>query len=141
MRRLISVVLVGALLACGGGEKTTGPGEALTASFTLRTLNSSTLPAILLQDPTGQLEVLSGNLNFNDDRSWNGAVAVRFTSIGGGATTQTVTRNGTYQLNGSTIVVRDNTTSSNYDGTLNGNTLSVSMQLIPGVVTQTVWQK
>src|SRR5262247_2710508 len=71
MRRLISVVLVGALLACGGGDKTTGPGEPLSGSFTLRTLNSSTLPAILVQDATGQVEVLSGNLNFNNDRTWN----------------------------------------------------------------------
>jgi hypothetical protein len=141
MRRLISIVMLGALVACGGGDKATGPGESMSGDFTLRTLNGSNLPGLLFQDATGKLEVIAGNLNFNTDRTWSGAVTVRFTSIGGGASTQTAPRNGTYQLNGSAIVVRDNTNGSNYNGTISGNTLTASIQLVPGIVTETVWQK
>lgn len=141
MRRPISILMLAALVACGGGDKTTDPGESMSGNFTLRTLNGATLPAILAQDATGQLEVLAGALNFNVDHTWSGTVTVRFTSIGGGATVQTIPRSGTYQLHGSAMVVHDNTTSSNYDASISGNTLTASIQLVPGVSTQTVWQK
>ena len=142
MRGLKSFVMVAVLVACGcSGDKTTAPGESMSGSFTLRTLNGSPLPGLLIQDPTGKLEVTAGTLNFNADKTWSGTVTARFTSVGGGTTTQTIAGNGTYLLHGSDIVVHDNTNGRDYNGTVNGNALTASMQLIPGIVTETVWQK
>jgi hypothetical protein len=128
-RQLIGMMLVLTALACGG-DKGTGPGASMSGNFTLRTVGGANVPAAVYDQPDGKVEIVGGNLNFNSDKTWTGQFDVRGTDRPSGIVSPlTLNGNGTYTLNGSTVTIHDATDGTDFTATLNGNTLTASIDL------------
>src|SRR5579864_8422923 len=57
-RVLMATMAVGLLVACGDSGATVPPASRVAGTYTLRTINGSALPALLIQNVSGKLEVL-----------------------------------------------------------------------------------
>ena len=49
MAASLAVVLAAFALACGGGDKATGPDTSIAGNYTLRTVNGANLPAVVFR--------------------------------------------------------------------------------------------
>jgi hypothetical protein len=140
-RQLIGVMLVLTALACGS-DKGTGPDASMSGNFTLRTVAGVNVPAAVYDQPDGKVEIVAGNLNFSTDRTWTGQFDVRGTDRPSGIVTPlTLHGNGTYTLNGSTVTIHDATDGTDFTATVNGNTLTATLDLLGDGAVTMVFQK
>ena len=109
MKRLLSCALVIALsvLATGCGDLGTGPAASLSGSYSLRSLDSSPVPASLYYySATDHLEVISSQLVLRADGTYTDYTRVQDTQ---GAYTRVYDDNtaGDWSLSGSQLALRD----------------------------------
>ena len=135
MRRQIAVLVAGLALtsaACGGDSS--GP-TSIAGTYTLRTVNNSSLPFITSQDETFKAEILSWVVTVNDNGTYSYVFQGRSTD-NGVATVNTIVANGTYTVSGSTVELFDPADDSTLTGTLNGNSITFVVDATPvGVFT------
>jgi len=132
MRRHVLVALAMLLVACGG-DKATGP-EAVTCSYTLRTVNGSALPATFYQDDVEKDQLFAGTISLAADHSWTGSLSVDATAIPGGQVLfhAPIPVSGTYALNASTITITDPQGLS-FTGTVSGGTMTLATTDLNGI--------
>src|SRR5438105_15543976 len=106
MRRFLLAGLAMLLVACGGSTAA-GP-ETLSGTYTLRTVDGKTVPAVVFQDSQERDEVLSGSITLSSDKSWSGILAVRATDLTSSQVfPQTFPIGGTYTVSGGSITLTD----------------------------------
>jgi hypothetical protein len=125
MRRLLSLALVFAAIACGSDDSTAPTQASVAGTWTLQTVNGSPLPFTLASSPA-KIELLSYVVNVSSNGTWTSSEQLR-TTIGTSATTNTTTDGGTYTLSGNAVAITSNTAGSTPQaGTITGNTLALS---------------
>jgi hypothetical protein len=127
MRKPIAV-LIGTLsiitAGCGGGGDTsTGP-PSVAGTYTLQTVNNSSLPFTTSEDETYKAEILSWLITLKDDNTYSDVFQGRSTDHGQ-ATENTLTSSGTFTLTGSTLKLFDPVENSNLEATVQGSTMTV----------------
>lgn len=141
-RRAVTLALCAlALAACGGGDKSTGPGGSIAGTYTMQTVNGSAPPVTIFQVGTDKVEVTGGSVTMNADNTFSGVTSIRETSGGEALPVETFTCTGTYTRSGSAVTFTEPETDDcggSYPGTWsNGNTLTVNFA--PGL--QAVFKK
>lgn len=131
MRRLAlgvfaAVVLAGAT-ACDG-EGLIGVPE-IDGTYTLRSANGDDVPAVLYQDPSVLVELVSGSITLDDDGSFTATHALRETESDGTSTSYAADCSGTYSQLGGVITFLEaeaNLCGGTYEATLSGSTLTIA---------------
>lgn len=131
-RRLLGSVLFAsaALVGCSDdddGGSTTPTNVAGT--YTLTLVNGAALPGTTeIIAGGGRVEITGGTFVLRDNKTYTETLNTRTVAAGGGATTSTQTENGSYALNGSTVIFTLPATASepafSYEGTISGSTLT-----------------
>ena len=127
MRKLLVLCLALLLpLAACGDDDGSGPSADVVGTFTLQTINGATVPAVVFQAGADRLEVVSGSITFNENRTFSAAFTLRQT-LAGVVTTETETDTGTYTVSGNTVqlTAADGTVET---ATVSGNTLTSTQQ-------------
>ena len=126
MNRYVSVAafiaLASALAAC---DRTTSPKGAMNATFDLKSMNGSSLPYTrTLGNAT--LRVTSDVLTLHSDGTYED-VTTYAVPDGAAMQTSTSTERGKYSISGSAITFRDQTHGGSYGGSIDGTTLTESV--------------
>ncbi len=109
LARSVAVLGVALAAACGGDDSPAGPGDPgnqVAGTYTLRTVAGRTLPAVLFEEGSDKLEVVSGALTLNPNGRYTGTMTLRVTE-GGSVTTETDSGTGTYTTTGGALVLID----------------------------------
>lgn len=126
MNRYVSVAaliaVVSALAAC---DRTTSPKGGLNATFELKSISGTSLPYTKTLGST-TLRITSDVLVLKDDGTYEDQTTY---AVPAGSYTQSSTaiERGKYSVSGSTINFIDQTQGSRYSGTLDGTTLTQSV--------------
>jgi hypothetical protein len=140
MRRFLLAGLAMLLVACGG-DKATGP-ETLSGTYTLRTVDGKTVPAVVFEDSQERDEVLSGSITLSSDKSWSGIRAVRATDLTSSQVfPQTFPIGGTYAVSGGSITLTDTANQLLLSGSVGGGTLTIGIDLGLSTTTALVYRK
>jgi hypothetical protein len=130
MKLGISLLAALAMGACGG-DKSTGTKASLPGTYTMKTVNGSTLPVTYYQDASEKDEITSGNLVINSNNTFSETASFRVT-LSGQTSTSSSTCTGTFTQNGNSITFTEAVSSNedcggSYVGSWsNGNTLTVA---------------
>jgi hypothetical protein len=126
MIRRTFLLLAGALVlgACGGGDDPAGPSLQSIGTYTLSTVNGQPLPAVLLEDATRKVEILSDVVTLRENGTWSETASLRTTTPTGAVTTTPSNDSGTYSVNGSALVL-----SSGQSGTTMATLLGSSLTI------------
>jgi hypothetical protein len=116
------IAVVGALAAC---DRTTSPKGGLDATFDLQSINGTSLPYTKTLG-TATLRITSDVLVLKSDGSYEDTTTYGI-PYGGGLQSSTTIERGTYSVDGTTINFKSQTTGGRYSGTLNGTTLTESV--------------
>ena len=129
MRRLVLAAVVTLCVACGG-DNAVGP-EAITGTYTLRSVNGATLPATYYQDKFEKDEFFDGSIVLAADHSWTGSFSVRATDLTSGALmfSAPLPVSGTYSLNQGSVTLTDAAHSLTMTGTVGGGKLALGAEL------------
>jgi hypothetical protein len=133
MRRL-AVFFALLALACGSDSSTT-PGGTIAGTWSLKTINGTSLPFIVAQTGADKLEIVSDVYVISGTGSFTETTTLRATT-NGVATTQSVADAGSYTLNGTAITVRYNSDGSSVTGSWSGNTITVTQDGLAAVYTR-----
>ena len=126
MNRYVSVAalvaVVSALAAC---DRTTSPKGAMDATFDLKSISGTSLPYTKTLG-TATLRITSDVLVLRSDGSYEDQTTY---AIPSGSSTQVsmATERGKYSVSGNTITFIDHTQGSRYGGTIDGTTLTQSV--------------
>ena len=126
MNRYVSVAalttVIAALAAC---DRTTSPKGGMNATFDLKSISGVSLPYTKTLG-TATLRITSDVLVLKDDGTYEDQTtyAVPYAAY---TQTSTATERGKYSVDGSTINFIDQTQGSRYSGTLEGTTLTQSV--------------
>jgi heat shock protein HslJ len=126
MRRLVSLALALAVVACGSDDSSTTPtNSSVAGTWTLQTVNGAALPYTASPAPT-KVEILSNTVTATSAGTWTSATQVR-TTIGTQAPV-TATQNdaGTYTLSGNNVAINSTANGAIGTGTISGNTLTLT---------------
>ena len=121
---LVCALLVAAV-ACGGSNSVAPPGASLDGTWTLRSLDHSTLPYRLPQSPNGfPTTVFGATLTFSGDTagSYTDVIAARVVTPTRTMDT-TLTYSGTWVLSGNSITFEDKIFGGEYQGSLFGSVI------------------
>jgi hypothetical protein len=126
MRRLLSLALVFAAMACGSDNSTSTPTNASVAgTWTLQTVNGGALPYTAAPAPT-KVEILSNTVTATSAGTWTSTTQIR-TTIGTQApTTATQLDAGTYTLSGNNVAINSTANGVVGAGAISGNTLTLT---------------
>jgi hypothetical protein len=129
MRRHLLAALAIVLVACGG-DNVSGPAP-ITGTYTLRTVNGTTLPATFYQDEIERDDFFDGNVALASDNSWTGSFSIRAFAVPGGGLlgSGAVPVSGTYSLNNGSITLSDAAHGLVMTGTVSGGSLTVTADL------------
>ena len=116
------VAVVAALAAC---DRTTSPTGGMEATFDLQSINGTSLPYTKTLG-TATLRITSDVLVLHSDGSYEDTTTYG-TPYGGGMQSSTTIERGTYSVSGNTITFKSQTTGGRYAGTINGSTLTESV--------------
>lgn len=115
LRALVPAALALALASCGSSDPT-APSVSLTGTYTLQTVNGSTLPFTLASGAV----LVGDHLTVNGDGTY--ADVTQYAAAGGGYTSQT--EYGTYDNNNGAITFNDQTDNISYQASLSGSVLT-----------------
>ena len=131
-RRYLGAALLAtaALVGCSDDDDDGGttPTDA-AGTYTMTLVNGAALPGTTeIIAGGGRVEISSGTFVLRDNKTYTETINTRTVPATGAATTNTQTENGSYAINGSTIIFTLPATSSeaafSYEGTISGNTLT-----------------
>lgn len=97
----------------------------VAGSYELRTFNGFTLPTVSYQDQFQQHQLLGETFTIYTDGSYTDDYTIRIFS-NGGTTTQNFRDTGTWFQNNNAIQFRDDASGDVFNGSITGNTLTVS---------------
>ena len=129
MRRFVVLLAFAALAACGG-DSSTSP-ATVPGTYTLRSINGSPLPAILVQIGTFKYEVTADVIILNDGGTYTESGSDR-TTENGVVTTSTFTDAGTYTLTGTAITL-DSPQTGSISGAVSGGTMTLTLEGLAAV--------
>ncbi|HEY7237331.1 MAG TPA: hypothetical protein VH539_24475 [Gemmatimonadaceae bacterium] len=129
MNRYVSVAAIVAIAAALGAcdRGATSPKGALSATFDLKSINGTSLPVDQALGATAAaVRITSDVLVLRDNGSYEDSTTYSFPN---GGTTQFVTtlERGQYSISGAKISFTDQTNGGRYGGTLDGTTLTQSV--------------
>jgi len=126
MNRYVSVAalvaVVGAVAAC---DRTTSPKGAMNATFDLQSISGTSLPYTRTLG-TATLRITSDVLVLKGDGSYEESTTYAV-PYGASAQVSTTIERGKYTVSGNTITFTDQTRGSRYSGTMDGTTLTQSV--------------
>jgi hypothetical protein len=113
------------LSGCTALDSIAGAGR-VRGTYELWSVNGSSVPAVVYQEPGYRLEVLSAAFTLEDDGSYSEAGIVRET-INGQTSTRSSSSYGYYDYYNGELTF-DESSGRRYYGTMNGNTLTIDDQ-------------
>lgn len=116
------IAVVGTLAAC---DRTTSPKGGMNATFDLTSVNGTSLPYTKTLG-TATLRITSDVLVLHADGSYDDTTTYGIPYAGGMQSSTTIER-GTYSVSGTTINFKSQSTGGRYSGSLNGTTLTESV--------------
>jgi hypothetical protein len=129
-RRILGTALLAtvALVGCSDDDDGVTPTN-VTGTYNLALVNGAAPPGTTeLTAGGGRVEISSGTFVLRDNKTYTETINTRTVPATGTATTNTQTENGSYSLNGSTIIFTLPATATepafSYEGTVSGNTLT-----------------
>lgn len=128
MRRtaFVATMILAVLSAAGCANDSTSPAtQSIAGSWTLQSVNGSSMPFIVAQTGTNKTELLSDVIAISGTGSFTQTTSVR-TTTNGVPTTQSVADAGSYTLNGSAITLHFNSDGSTGTGSWSGNTITTT---------------
>lgn len=129
MRRLLVLALAAATtMAAAGCSDSTGPGDSLAGSYSLRTVNGSSLPVTVVVSAGYQLDVIGGSINLDAQGNYTGITTYRETYSGQPSTQYNDTITGYWTLTGNQLTLVDNSTGATYTGTVSGSSITLNDQ-------------
>jgi hypothetical protein len=126
MRRLIALLVLAvttAATACGG-DSSTNPNAAIGGTYTLKTVNGSPLPYILVQSGTSKFEITDDVVVLTDAGTWTESGHTR-TTENGVVTTDAFVDGGSYSRSGTAITLVSSASGS-ISGSVANGTLTIS---------------
>ena len=118
----VLIAVVGALAAC---DRTTSPKGGMNATFDLTSMDGTSLPYTKTLG-TATLRITSDVLVLHTDGSYEDSTTYGVPS-GDRMQLSTTIERGTYSVSGNTITFNSQTTGGRYSGTINGTTLTESV--------------
>lgn len=128
-RRVAVAALVLLVAACG--KDANDPIDTVAGTYTLRSVNGQSLPAVVYDDGSYKLEVTAASYVLAASGSFTNSISIRETE-NGVVTPSTEVDTGTYAVNGTTITLTD-AEGDVISGTLSGDTLTFSSDGITAV--------
>lgn len=122
---LMALALIGGM-ACGG-DSATGP-STIAGTYSLRTLNGSSLPLLISLNGADRYELTDDILVLTTDSSFTQTTHYR-TTTAGQVTTPTTVKSGIFSVSG-TQVTFGNAAAGGSTGTWSGNTITVVQQTL-----------
>ena len=116
------IAVVGALAAC---DRTTSPKGGMNATFDMTSIDGTSLPYTKTLG-TATLRITSDVLVLHSDGGYEDSTTYGVPS-GDRLQLSTTIERGTYSVSGNTITFSSQTTGGRYSGTLNGTTLTESV--------------
>ena len=131
MRRLLAVLVVLALTACDSGGPaavigTGGSGSGLTGTYTLRTVNGATPPAVYRTQGTTSYEILDDAFSIGASGSWTEVGHVRVTVNGGEPIASTLSDAGTYTTTSNSITLTSTAAGTSFTMVLGDGTMTLT---------------
>src|SRR4051794_14186705 len=117
MNRRTFVVFSLVLAACGSDSSTSPTNVAGT--WTLQTINGSSLPFVVSQSGADKSEILGDVITISGAGTFTESTTIR-TTLSGTTTTQSIPDTGTYTVKGSTLTLRSSGDGSTGSGTWSG---------------------
>ena len=126
MRKFVLGLAALAVLGCGGDS--TGPSASAVGTWSLQTINGSSLPLTVafLASPLYRLEVVSDTYVVSANGTYTEAYTSRETN-GSTITTQTDTDNGTWTQNNNAITLTDSDDGSVVTATISGDIITANL--------------
>ena len=129
MRKLLLIPALALLGACGdktgGAADVTDPSSGIAGTYTLQTVNGTSLPFVTFQLGNDKVEVTAGSAQLNSDNTYSYSITLTDTTAGT-VTTTIDTGTGTYTVTGTTIQFSDPGDGSGaFTGSISGNTITV----------------
>jgi hypothetical protein len=129
-----------ATTACGGSDKSTGPGDggAITGNYALQQVDGSGLPATIFDDIVEDegtqyrlvLQIASGNIALEQNGRFSGTLRLRITA-NGQTQEESLPTSGTYTRSGNTITFdSDDAEDPIFQGTVAGARLDIRLDLL-----------
>jgi uncharacterized lipoprotein NlpE involved in copper resistance len=127
MRRLLVLAMaLATTLTAAGCSDSTGPGDSLAGTYSLRTVNNTQVPVTVISGGGYSLEVLSGSIALDAQGNYTGTVRYRETDVGQAPVQYDDTIYGYWTLSGNTLTLTDSQTGDQYFGTVSGSTITLS---------------
>lgn len=130
MRRFFLIGLC--LLAACGSDSSTAPQQSIAGTWTLRTINGTSLPYIITQSGADKAELMSDAFTISGTGSFTQTSVIRYTT-NGVATTQSSAEAGSYTINGTAVTLHFNSDGSTVTASWSGNTLTATAGGLVGV--------
>ncbi len=123
---LVLLLAGGLLTASGDGGDATGPsGISIFGTYTLQTIDGTSLPFVVIQVGNDKIEITAGSVRINSDNPYSVSLTARVTEAGT-VTTETKTITGTFSTTGSDIQFSDQGDGNGpFTGSISGNTLTI----------------
>jgi hypothetical protein len=133
MRRTFASFAVALVVACGGSDDPSSPGDSAVGTYTLRTIGGNALPVVIGTQNGVTVSVTAGTMVLRADRTF--AVASTARGVGAGTdNTQTFTSVGTYTVSGGTLTLTlGGSESGRVTGSHSGDTVTLSQDGIVSV--------
>jgi hypothetical protein len=120
-RGLLTLLMSSFLLSCGDA---TDPGEAVTGTWHLETVEGMALPYVLSESSGFMEELTSEVLILDSSGDLTIVTGLRYTE-GTGVTTEVIPDGGTYTVNGSTITITWESDGSTSTATVDGDVMTL----------------
>ncbi len=126
MRRRAALLLLSLAVMLGAcaADRSTGPSQTFTGTWSLHSVNGLTLPYLLAQSGNDTLELLSDVITAADGGTFADVTIIRST-VAGAVTTDTVPDAGSYVVTGSSATLTFNSDSSKATGTIGAHQMTL----------------
>jgi hypothetical protein len=133
MRRIVALMVLSVLAACGG-DSSTSASASVVGTWNLTSVNGAALPFIA-SAANPKVEVLSDQYVITSSGTFTETTTLRVTQ-GTAVTTQTSPESGTYTTSGTAVNLKYASDGSTETGTFSGNTLTFSSSGFSAVYTR-----
>lgn len=123
--RALAIAAVTLLIACGDDGTTAPTTTSVAGTWTLQSINGTSLPYVIAQTGADKIEITSDVVTAVATGSFTQITTIR-TTVSGQISTQSVADAGTWTLNGTAVTFQFNSDGSVGTGSISGNTLTVT---------------
>ena len=134
-RRILPSLAVLLVVACGGGSDPASPDDSVVGTYTLRTVNGATLPAVVGTEQGVTVSVTAGGLTLRADRTFSATTTARGVGAGTDATV-TATGAGTYTVSGNAVTLVDASSNARLTGSYANGSVTMAQDGFVSVYTR-----